>query len=174
MPAGMAEPPFAFPGSWKGIKRVLIEYCTYEDSALCQNTEYGKGCYNLRCTRKHDMTLESSLRSLLAFIRCVPRNIVVTLWSGIPCTGGSPAQNGNKYRPNYDKRMAAHYKLWSQLFDNFLIAAQAVVRRGGHLVLEWPSRCRYWKDPKVKTLLGIADLDGRICALRLAPTVKES
>ena len=158
MLASMANPPFAFPASWKGIKRVLIEYCTYDDSALCKDTEYSKGCYNIRCTQKDDMTLESSLRSLLAFIRCVPRNIVVTLWSGIPCTGGSPAQNGNIHRPNHAKRMAAHYKLWNELFDNYVIAAQAVVQRGGHLVLEWPSRCRYWKQPKVKALLGITEL----------------
>ena len=54
--------------------------------------------------------------------------------------------------------MAQHYKLWNELFDNCVIAAQAIVQRGGHLVLEWPSRCRYWKQPKVKALLGITDL----------------
>ena len=79
MPASMANPPFAFPASWKGVKRVLIEHCTYDDSALCKDTEYSQGCYNVRCTQKDDLTLESSLRSLLAFIRCVPRNIVVTM-----------------------------------------------------------------------------------------------
>ena len=62
------------------------------------------------------------------------------------------------HRPYHAERMAAHYELWNKLFDNFVIAAQAVVARGGHLVLEWPARCRYWRDPKVKALLNIAEL----------------
>ena len=54
--------------------------------------------------------------------------------------------------------MNAHLELWNKLFDNFLVLSRTAVRRGGRLVLEWPTRCRYWKHPKVVALLGIPEL----------------
>ena len=89
----------------------------------------------------------------MAFISAVPKHIVIALWSGIPCTGGPPLQQLNKHLPGHRAKMAAHRKLWEKLFSNFLILAQAVVIKGGHLIIEWPSRCTYWKDPKVVHLL---------------------
>ena len=67
---------------------MLIEYCSYDDSTLCRNTEHSEGCYNVICTREHDMTSYSSIRSLVDFIESVPDTVVIALWSGIPCTGG--------------------------------------------------------------------------------------
>ena len=112
------------------------------------------------------MTKESSIRSLIAFIKAAPKNIVVCLWSGIPCTGGSPMQNANKHKPGHAQRMSGHLRLWTKLFNGFVKAAQEVVHRGGHLVLEWPSRCRYWKNPKVKALLAIKELGWEMSRVR--------
>ena len=99
------------------------------------------------------MTSTASVRLLLAFVAAIPDNVCVTLWSGIPCTGGSPLQIMNKRNPSYKGKMKAHLKLWNRLFSNMLVVAQAIVRRGGHLILEWPERCLYWKHPKVLALL---------------------
>ena len=51
-----------------------------------------------------------------------------------------------------------HRRLWGKLFNNFTRAAQAVVQRGGHLVIEWPSNCLYWREPRVRALLDISEL----------------
>ena len=104
------------------------------------------------------MTSSSSIESLLDFIAAVPDKVVIALWSGIPCTGGSALQNCNKHRPGHAKRMAAHLKLWEQLYGNFIILAQAVVKKGGYLCMEWPFNCRYWLHPKVKQFLAIEGL----------------
>ena len=54
--------------------------------------------------------------------------------------------------------MKAHHVLWTRLFASFLHVAHAVVQRGGHLVLEWPARCRYWTEPAVLALFGLPEL----------------
>ena len=158
IPACVAAPVFAIPATWKGIKRVNIEFCTYEGSELCKDTVHSKGCFNLRCTKSHDMTAEASVRSLLAFVAAVPRGITILLWSGIPCTGGSPIQNSNKHRHGHRRKMLSHLKLWHKLYASFLGVASAVLLKGGHLTLEWPSRCRYWKQPGVTALLAVDEL----------------
>ena len=66
---------------------------------------------------------------------------------------GSPLQNYNKTLPGHAQKMNAHLRLWNRLYDNFLIVAQCVVRKGGYLALEWPLRCRYWRHRKVRKLL---------------------
>ena len=88
--AASCKPVFPVPSSWEGIKRVLIEYCAPEDSELCKDTSYSSGCLNVRCTKSHNMAKASSIRSLLAFVQAMPPRVVICLWSGIPCTGGSP------------------------------------------------------------------------------------
>ena len=64
--------------------------------------------------------------------------------------------------------MAHHKQIWELLFNNFLRVAEVVVQRRGHLLLEWPNKCRYWKEPKVLSLLGLSfrwrDLRVRACA----------
>ena len=55
---------FPIPATWHGIQRVLIEYCTYDESALCKPTRHSKGCYNIRCTKEHDMTSRLSIADI--------------------------------------------------------------------------------------------------------------
>ena len=149
---------FPVPRSWDGIQRVLIEHCAPDDSELCKETRHTRGCLNVRCTASHDMAKADSVDSLLGFIRAIPRDVVVCLWSGIPCTGGSPIQALNQNRPGHAQNMANHLQLWGLLYGGFLKLAQAVVHKGGHLAIEWPSRCRYWSHPKVEALLDVKPL----------------
>ena len=149
---------WAPPASWHGIKRVLIEFCTPPDSELCSSINAGPGCYCVRCTAEHDMTSLASRQALLSFVHAVPPGIPICLWSGIPCTGGSVVQNLNRRRPGHLRRMRAHHVLWTRLFESFLHIAHAVVHAGGHLVLEWPVRCRYWSEPAVLALLRLPEL----------------
>ena len=104
------------------------------------------------------MTSLASQQALLSFVRAVPAGIPICLWTGIPCTGGSVIQNLNRRHPGYARRMRAHHVLWTRLFASFLRIAHAVVHVGGHLVLEWPVRCRYWSEPAVLALLRLPEL----------------
>ena len=112
------------------------------------------------------MTRPESAASLMAFIKAVPRGMPVCLWSGVPCTGGSPLQNMNKWRPGHAQSMRKHLDLWTRLFDGYLALAQVVVQRGGHLAIEWPVQCRYWHEPVVESLLGLKDLGLRSMKVR--------
>ena len=162
-----AEPTIFMPATWEGVNRVLIECCTVSDSELCKSSVDSQGCYCVRTTKDDDFTLESTVLSVLALIAAVPDGIPITIWSGIPCTGGSPIQNANKDRPGFARRMAHHLRLWHKLVDSFVLCAQAVIAKGGYVVLEWPSRCRYWRHPKVVSLLSHASLgwqSGRVRA----------
>ena len=105
----VACPAFSMPASWKGVRRVLIEFCTYGDSELCRPAEYSADCFCIRCTKETDMTDPRNVRSLLSVVRAVPKGIVITLWSAVPCTGGSCMQNANKHRPNFQKRMLSSF-----------------------------------------------------------------
>jgi hypothetical protein len=39
------------------------------------------------------------------------------------------------------------------LWDNFIIAAQAVLNMGGSVAIEWPNQCKYRSDPRVEQFL---------------------
>ena len=64
-------------------------------------------------------------------------------------------QNLNKHNPGHWRRMAHHKRIWNLLFNGFLRVAEAIIQKGGHLLIEWPNECRYWKEPKVLALLGL-------------------
>ena len=67
-------------------------------------------------------------------------------------------QNANAHRPGFAKRIARHLRLWHKLLDMFLVCAQSVIAKGGYVIIEWPSRCRYWNDPRVVELLSCESL----------------
>ena len=71
-----------------------------------------------------------TVRELLAFIAAVPPRVHVTLWSGIPCTGGSSWQNVNKKKfKNFAEKAKKHEELFIKLFVNFKKIANAVCKR---------------------------------------------
>ena len=146
---------FKAPSSWKGVRSVLIECCASEESTLCQPSELNRSSLLVRCAKDDDMTSDSSVSALVDFVKQIPKAVVIALWSGIPCAGGSPAQNGNIHRPGHKARMATLHRVWYQLLRNYVKVAIEVLKRGGHLVMEWPLACRYWKEPIVRQLLSI-------------------
>ena len=74
-------------------------------------------------------------------INDLPDDALILLWSAIPCTGGCPWTQVNLLRfAGFRAKLNQHFDLWNKLFDNFAIVAKAVLARGGHLALEWPSR----------------------------------
>ena len=66
------------------------------------------------------MADEDSVQSLMALVRAIPKQVKICLWSGIPCTGGSPAQNLNANRAGRKAKLAAHHARWQSLSDNYL------------------------------------------------------
>ena len=83
----------------------------------------------------------------------------VSLWSSIPCTGGSPWQYVNEamfYRKADSRSLRRLRGLISdfRLFLwNFREIAEAVLSRGGVVCIEWPSACQYWRDTQVREFL---------------------
>ena len=47
--------------NWKGIDRVIIEYCCYQDSLMGRSIPQSEGCKVIRVTQEHDMTTKSGL-----------------------------------------------------------------------------------------------------------------
>ena len=148
-PAFAKESLFPVPSSWRGINRVLVEYCTYSDSTLCTDTSHTHGCLLVRCTMKEDMSDRRSIEDLLTFLKAVPRRVCVALWSAIPCTGGSKAQNLNAKRPGHSRKLAEHAECFDALFAHFQLLAEEVKQRGGYVIHEWPQQNRYWNQPVV-------------------------
>ena len=82
-------------------------------------------------------------------------NHKIALWSAIPCTGGSPWQYVNEAiyirRGDHAKleKLQNHRSLFRKLFTNFETLADIVIAKGGVVCIEWPTPCKYWRDPQV-------------------------
>ena len=148
-------PPFSTPTNWSCIDRLFIEFCTRADSSLGTPTSFTKGCFIIRITSEVDGTSPRTLSSLVAFLNSVPPRVKVLLWAGIPCTGGSPMQNRNAWRPGHKEKVAEHYRLMRHLLGGFTLLADVVIHRGGHLAFEWPEHNSYWQLPEVTSLFSL-------------------
>ena len=51
------------------------------------------------------------------------------------------------------KRLKGLRTTFRKLWEGFERIAQCVVNLGGHVCIEWPARCTYWKDPEVRKCL---------------------
>ena len=123
---------------WKGIDRVIIEYCCYKDSLMGRPTAQSKGCRVIRVTSEHDQTTKQGLSWLLEEIRGIPRNIPILLWGSIPCTGGSPYTRLNlkQYPDTFPARLRMIRAEWRKIFHNFMCVRDVVIPRGGYWTLE--------------------------------------
>eukprot|EP00959_Pyramimonas_sp_CCMP1952_P232575 4860476-Pyramimonas_sp.AAC.1 len=78
----------------------------------------------------------------------------ITLWGSMPCTGGSPWQYVNEARyfrvGNHRamRRLRGIRPDFRHLFWNFREIARAVHKAGGIVCIEWPTLCKYWRDPQ--------------------------
>ena len=68
-------------------KRLLIEFCCSEDSALGQNGPNTGGCEMMRLTEKDDMTKSENVDKVLKAVNKYGSSNI-TLWASIPGTGG--------------------------------------------------------------------------------------
>jgi hypothetical protein len=69
------------------------------------------------------------------------------------CAGGSPWQMLNIYKGVGLEKIEGRWRDFRVLWDNFAIAAQAVMDIGGFVALEWPNQCKYWSDPREEQFL---------------------
>ena len=81
-------------------------------------------------------------------------DLPVLLFGALPCTGGSPYQHLNWWRGAKTRRkIRAHRAVFKILWRHFEQVADACVRRGGHVAIEWPRSCMYWRLRHVRTAM---------------------
>ena len=62
-------------------------------------------------------------------------------------------QNINIARHGITDRLKSHWKLFDQLWAAFVPVAKAVLAVQGLVAVEWPNRCKYWRDSRVLRFL---------------------
>ncbi len=139
--------------------RLLLEYRCSKDNRLGLPTKGSAGCKVIRYTEEDDMTTRDGLDKAMLDLVIWGGHGNIALWASIPCTGGSAWQYLNEvmYERTGNQRALRRLKglrtIFAKLWTNFEILATAVIKREGVVVIEWPSSCRYWKDPRVQKFL---------------------
>jgi hypothetical protein len=136
----------------KTYDRVLIEWCCGPHSLLGQPSAYSNGCKVVRLTIDDDFRTTQGLASALRMIRKRPKGRTL-LWSAMPCAGGSPWQTLNIQRGVGLGKIDQHWADFRLLWDSFLIAAKTVMDTDGVVTIEWPARCKSWRDLRVLDFL---------------------
>ena len=144
---------FELPDNWNNFDQLLVEYCAFQNSTLCQPSVNSTRIWSIRCTKEHDLTKSATIDELRTILREVPERIVVVLWSGIPCTGGTQTQRGNSRLFNFKHIMMCHWSLFKKLLSNLLLLIDCVLVKCGHVCIEWPLTCAYWKLSVIEKLL---------------------
>jgi hypothetical protein len=118
-------------------------------------------CKVIRLTIDDDLRTSAGLQKALRIIKMCPKGRTL-LWSAMPCAGGSPWRTLNISRGKGFRKIKAHWGDFQILWDNFVIAAKAVIDIDGILAIEWPERCKYWREQEVDTFLKEFQFDQRI------------
>jgi len=139
----------AFQRRSNSLDRVIVEWCCSPHSRIGKATRHTKNCRVIRLTKDDDMTSNKGLQVALQAVN-QPR---VHLWSAMPCTGGSPWQRINALLPGGEARIRAHIDLFKALWENFVVVAARCIRKGGHVSIEWPRSCAYWREKRVQDFL---------------------
>ena len=80
--------------------------------------------------------------------------IPILLFGSLPCTGGSTYQYINWYKGATTRaKIRKHWTLFNRLWRSFQTVADACVSNGGHVAIEWPKSCMYWRHRKVQSSL---------------------
>eukprot|EP00973_Karenia_brevis_P061999 8622875-Karenia_brevis.AAC.1 len=69
----------------------------------------------------------------------------------MPCTGGSPWQHINKFRPGGRERIQKHRRLAKAMWKNFETVVGHALTADAFVVNEWPLQCQYWTDRTVNS-----------------------
>jgi hypothetical protein len=132
--------------------RVLIQWCCGYHSLLGQPKVRNKGCKVIRLTIDDDLRTPQGLNKALKIIEMRPEGRT-RLWSAMPCAGGSHWQALNINQGIGLEQIEGHWKDVKALWDNFIIAATAVMKIDGVVDIEWPDRCKYWWEVRVVNFL---------------------
>ena len=95
----------------------------------------------MRCALADDVTTRAGLQRALEGVR-QPNCL---LWASMPCIGGSPWQNTNRHKPGGLEKLDKHIKDWYKILISFKLVAKECFNYGGHIAVEWPSGCDYWR-----------------------------
>ena len=130
--------------------RRIVEFCCGAQSRI--GTLAPPDCDVVRLTIDDDMTTEAGVAKAIAAVS--QAGIQVLLFGSIPCTGGSPYTRLNWHLgPDTRRKIRAHRALFRKLWLSFEAVAAACVANGGHIAIEWPQSCSYWKVPRVRSFI---------------------
>ena len=95
----------------------------------------------MRCSLKDDVTSNAGLKRAIEGVS--KRGCL--LWASMPCIGGSPWQHINRHKPGGLERLDAHITGWYKIWTAFRAVARECIKHNGHIAVEWPSGCDYWR-----------------------------
>ena len=73
-------------------------------------------------------------------------------------------QNINKARYGITPRLKEHWRIFRKLWKSFSELAKAVTDISGLIAIEWPIRCAYWQDGRVKRVVKTAQFSHAVVA----------
>ena len=91
---------------------MMLEWCCGDNSFFGMLSEASRGCQVVRLTIREDMSTEAGLRFAKQSVELSDEDTVMTIWSAIPCTGGSTWQNINVRLPGGKERLEKHVVLF--------------------------------------------------------------
>ena len=116
-------------------------------------TMQSENCDVVRITVDDDLTTRKGLKKAMDAVRSFPHKGNILVWVSIPCTGGSPWQRINVWRPGVRQRIEDHVALFRLLFAAATTVMKYVIDAGGYVAIEWPRSCAYWLEPEVQQFL---------------------
>ena len=137
-PEHQPRSPLPHAGTQKVVVRHMIEFCTSENSKIGDKRYTKDGCSVMQCSLKDDVTTNKGPKRALDGVRkpgCL-------LWASVPCIGGSPWQHINRHKPGGFMKLDAHIKDWHKIWTS---SARECIKNNGHIAVEWPSGCDYWR-----------------------------
>ena len=131
---------------------MLLELCCSPSSPL--GAAAPPGAHVVRITESDDLCAKATIEAVLGLIDGATKlGIPVAVWAAIPCTGGSQLQRINIARYGVTAKLKHHWAQFRALWSAFELVSSATTKVGGLIALEWPLRCSYWHDRRVKRLL---------------------
>ena len=77
----------------------------------------------------------------------------------------------NGRTPEGQAKIDEHVRVFNNIFVAFSICAKSLIAKGGHVINEWPTGCKYWRIPKVHKTFAKLKLNHSVlthgCALGL-------
>ena len=101
------------------------------------------------------MTTDDGYRFAQSAVNKSDKHNMVMIWSAIPCTGGSPWQNINKFLPVGEERIKSHLKIFRSLWKRLTTFVDWIHSTGRkwRICVEWPKGCAYWNWKEVRVFL---------------------